>query len=465
MALDYLKIRDMNREVIGIIDTAKSIIWHSVYYGCGDFEIYAQATPDNLSLLQKNLYVTRPDEFDFDIGIIEKIEITNNVQDGTMIVASGRFAKSILDRRLIYKLSGKTNTPTILQGNVEENIRRVVYDNAIDCSFDSRRNIPILQLGPLSNIDDIIVDVDGNPAEKQVSYQNLMEYTDEVLREYGLTSVIYLDTDNVEKNLLFRVKKGVDRSIDNTDNMPPVIFSREYDNLTSSEYSLNIQPEKNVALIGGEGEGIDRFYSLVVGEKVGLYRREEWVDAGSISKTLKASELQTLFPTGVFVDIDFKVGNVVYATLVLDLDREYSLSNLQEQFPSGVVNGTKFDVNGATYANKVYGDNTDYKLTPLGYKAMLDKDQKEGDYTLSDAVYKTMLDTQGKQILAGLHVEEIFDGIIDVTAGNYVLNEDFRLGDIVTVQDNSLGLYVNVRITETIEVMDENGYSVEAKYE
>ena len=43
MAIEYVEIRNTNAEVIGIIDAAQSIIWHSVYFGVGDFEIYTKA--------------------------------------------------------------------------------------------------------------------------------------------------------------------------------------------------------------------------------------------------------------------------------------------------------------------------------------------------------------------------------------------------------------------------------------
>ena len=131
MAIEYVEIRNLAREIVGIIDTAKSIIWHSMYYSVGDFEIYAPATDTNISLLQKDYYVTRPD--DLEVGIIANVNIIKSVQDGKMIVASGKFAKSLLNRRLIYQLSGTVNKPTILRGNVETNIRNVVSNNIISC--------------------------------------------------------------------------------------------------------------------------------------------------------------------------------------------------------------------------------------------------------------------------------------------------------------------------------------------
>ena len=96
---------------------------------------------------------------------------------------------------------------------------------------------------------------------------------------------------------------------------------------------------------------------------------------------------------------------------------------------------------------------------------MLDLEEKEGDYLLTDAVYTTLLKTKGIQDIAPRAITETFDGTLDGTNGNYVYGRDFALGDIVTVQDHNIGRYVNVRIREVLEVQDEDGYSVEVKYQ
>ena len=355
MAIEYVEIRDESRNIVGIIDTAQSIIWHSVYNGVGDFEIYAHATKKHIGLLVAGNYVTRID--DEEIGIIEHISVTFDVQRGRMITAPGRFAKSILDRRHIYNLSGKTNNATVFSGNVEAAARNLVYDNAIACSFDASRNIPILELGELSNLPDIIVDENGNAASKQVSYDNLLTYTDSLLAEYNQAAMVVLDDDS--KQLQYIVYKGADRSTDNADGNEPIIFSQEFDNLN-------------------ESDGLDRFYSLIAGEENGLARRETWVDASSVS--------------------------------------------------------------------------------------MKYKDEQDEEKTYTDAEYKQMLDTLAKQELAPLVRIETFSGSIDITDGQFILNKDFALGDIVTVQDNLLGKYINARVYETLETQDENGYTVEAIY-
>lgn len=283
--IEYIEVRGSDRDVIGIIDTAISVIWHSVYFGVGDFEIHAKATPEIVTLLQAGRYVTRPNNND--VGVIEKIYIPENIQDGMTITASGRFAKSILDRRIIYSKPflalQNVVAATILSGNVEKAVRDVVSRNAISSLFDLRRSIPELALGELANIPLQIVDANGNAAEKQVTNENLLTYTDSVLEEYGIAAKCVLQGDK----FLYTIYSGVDRSVDNTDGNDPVIFSKEFDNLTSSEYTRDDTTEKNVALIGGEGEGVDRFYTMIGEAESGLQRREIFIDASSIKKKYK----------------------------------------------------------------------------------------------------------------------------------------------------------------------------------
>ena len=458
--IEYVEIRGSDTNIIGIIDVFESVIWHSVYFGVGDFEIVAAATPEIVSLLQAGQYVTRPN--DNNVGIVENLNITEDIDAGEVIKASGRFVKSLLDRRIIYNLAGSSNKATILRGSVENAVREVVKNNAIACPFDSNRNIPLLALGTAANIPLQIVDANGAAAEKQVTNDNLLEYTDGVLEEYGLASRCILQ----DGAFLYEVYSGTDRSVNNSAGNMPVIFSEEFDNLTASEYTYDDTPEKNVALIGGEGEGVDRFYSLLAQSQSGLQRREIFINANSIKKTLKASELQDMFPTGSFIDTVFLVDLLINANLVIkDTDKKYTLKNLQEKFTTGTTSGTKFVVGGAIYANKVYGDDDEYTLTPIGYKSMLDAEENEGDYTLTDAVYSSLLNTKGKQDLAPLVAAETFDGTLDVTNGNYVFGRDFALGDIVTVQKNKYGLRANVRIRDVLECQDLNGYTVEAKYQ
>lgn len=460
MAIDFVVVRNKNRTIIGIVDTASSIIWHSKYYGVGDFEIYVVASSNNLSMLKEGNFITRNDSDE--IGIIEGTRISDDLIKGTMIVATGRFAKSLLDRRQIYQLSGNQNTPTILRGNVEVAVRNIVTKNAINCSFDTKRNMPQIELGALAGITKKIVDSEGNASEKQVSYQNLLEYTDSVLQEYNMSAKMIL---GASEKLQYVIYEGSDRSSDNVSGNIPIVFSPEFDNLTSSDYVFDTTDAKNTALIGGEGEGIERFYAVLASDDVGINRREMWVDAQSIARTVKKSELLLLFPTGTFTPLNFTVDGVIYAVLLCDTESVYTLEDLQEAFPDGIVRGTKYIVSGIEYAAQIYGETEKYNLTKRGYSAMLDVEGEEGDFKFTPGAYTKLLYSNAKQQLAQKIARETFNGQLMVSNGNYVFNRDFFLGDLITIQDNKIGKYLNCRIVEATEVQDENGYSVDVVYE
>lgn len=375
MGIEYVEIRSAStREMIGIVDTAKSVIWHRKYYSVGDFEIYAPCTPENITVLTEGNYVTRFN--DPEVGIIESLQVTYDADDGRMIVAKGRFAKSIIDRRIIYKLSGHSVSPTVLRGKVEDAARSLVTQNAISCSFDSGRNIPQLVLGAYAGYAQKIVDDNGYAAQKQVTHSNLLTYSDSLLEEYGMGAYCLLNSD---RKLAYTVFRGADRSVDNSEGNGPVVFSQDFDNLLSSEYLFDSSNLKNTALIGGTGEGEERFHSILKNDSVaGLDRREIFVDASSTSKTYK--------------------------------------------------------------------------------------DESDVDQTFTDDEYNEQLITLGRQNVAKQSIVETFDGDIDLTNGSFLYGRDFNIGDIVTVQDVEIGLYINPRILEITEVQDEDGYQISAKY-
>lgn len=364
--IEYLEVRNSALEVIGILDTAQSIIWHSVYYGVGDFQIYIRLQ-DALQIIADARYITRPDNDE--VGVIESILIADDIESGKMITIKGRFAKSLLDRRIIFNLSGTSNKATILRGNVESAVRGLVNDNAI-----ASRSLGVLELGAVAGISKIIVDGNGAAAQKQVSFENLLEYTEAVLKEYAIASKAKLNGNKLQ----YVVYEGADRSADNRSGNHPIVFSKEYDNLLSSEYMRDTTIEKNVALIGGEGEGIDRF-CVLLGSQSGLARKEVFVDASSIGKKYK--------------------------------------------------------------------------------------DASEVEQTYTDAEYTTLLKAHGHQVLSDSTVVEDFNGTIDITNGNWKYGVDFFIGDIVTIQDNDIGVYKSVRIGEVTEYQDQDGYTVEAVYQ
>lgn len=78
-------------------------------------------------------------------------------------------------------------------------------------------------------------------------------------------------------------------------------------------------------------------------------------------------------------------------------------------------------------------------------------------------IYEVYLLNRGYEKLAEYGEKLSFEGSIipDMT---FIYGTDYFLGDIVTVE-NEFGITAEARITEIVEVLDENGYRIEPKYE
>ena len=117
-------------ELLGVVDTASSIIWANRFRQCGDFEIYVQASAAMLDLLQIDRIVARPgDEM---ACFIEKVEITTDEENGDFMTVSGRCLRSILDRRIVWD-------QTQLSGTLENGMRKLVTDAFISPAIAARK--------------------------------------------------------------------------------------------------------------------------------------------------------------------------------------------------------------------------------------------------------------------------------------------------------------------------------------
>ena len=82
---------------------------------------------------------------------------------------------------------------------------------------------------------------------------------------------------------------------------------------------------------------------------------------------------------------------------------------------------------------------------------------------LRDVVYAVYLLNRGYEKLAEYGKITSFEGSVepDIT---FKYKRDYFLGDEVTVE-NEFGISVKARIVEVVEVHDDNGYSVQPKFE
>lgn len=256
-----LYVRNKNFEIVGIIDIATSVIWARRYNTVGDFELYLPATSGNILLLQEDRYITRTDTDS--VMIIECIEITTNVEDGNYLTVTGRSLESILKRRIVWQ---QTN----LYGKAELCIRQLITENIIEPSVTARK-ISNFVLGDLRGFTDTM--------EKQITGKNLGDSIEDICQTFGYGYKITLQ----DGCFVFDLYTGIDRSY-NQSNLPYVVFSADYENLLNSDYKLDKTDYKNVVLVAGEGEGLERKTQSVGGLfHKGLQRREMYSDARNAS--------------------------------------------------------------------------------------------------------------------------------------------------------------------------------------
>lgn len=271
-----LYVYNQSFELIGVLDAYESLIWTTRYYTEGDFELYIPAKQEYLEILLQNNYVVRETQLD-NAMIIERIQIETNLETGNYLLVSGRCLKSLLNRRIIWE-------QTTLSGRVEVCIRKLVTENAINPTLTIRK-IPSLTLGTLNGFTETM--------NNQYTGDELLHAITTICKNVGYGFDIKFDADN--KKFIFEIYKGTNRSFSQTANQY-VVFSPDYDNLISSSYITSLKDVKNVARIGGEGEGSARRYAIS-GTASGLARKELFVDARDISSddgTIKDTEYNAL---------------------------------------------------------------------------------------------------------------------------------------------------------------------------
>ena len=265
-------VLDQNRKPFAIIDQYDSLIWTDRYDDMGDFEFYTKFDPVYLDIFQKDFYLKIP--VSNRTMIIEDWDISSDVENGVAFKATGRSLESLLSRRIVWN-------QTRIQGSVQNGIQKLLNRNAISPSNDSRK-IPNLSF-QVNNDEDIVAmdDIDA-----QFTGDNLFDAIQSMCKAYDLGFRILMNSD---LNFVFSLYNADDRSFGNPNNNQYVIFSPDFDNLLDSQYKVFNSTSKNVAHIGGQGEGEARQWADV-GNASGMDRRELYVDANDISNTYTNEE-------------------------------------------------------------------------------------------------------------------------------------------------------------------------------
>lgn len=450
-----LYVLNENLERIAIVDDYTSLIWAKRYNDIGDCEIYIEATSYNIALFQRNYFVERSD--DDMICRIKKIELTTDVERGNYLIVTGYDCKDILNQRIVWN-------QTIYRGKVESYIIKIIRDAFnMDATSTTQRQIKFLDIVTRTrNINDEIDD--------KAIHDNVGVKISSLCKTYGYGYKIFREN----KKLMFDIYKGEDRT-------NRVIFSNEYDNLLSSNYIEDSTNIGNVALIGGRTIG-NKQQEATLQHVPGINRYEIYVDASNMSDTTTFAELKTMYPTGQIeketnTRIYYKV-NEIYVLLLdniqfdnlklvytngiacyqdqddqyITIDKTKTLEELQELYPEKTL---LYKILQVRVANLITAT-VDQQGTVIPPK-------DEDTVLIADILYGAYLLSKGYDSIKQHGVKTSFNASIE-HAQSFEYNKDYKLGDLVLVE-NEYGMKAKTRLVETIETFDENGYSIEPKFE
>lgn len=231
-----LFVLDKSFEVVSLCDTFSSLIWTERYSGYGDFELYLPASMANINMFPRGFYLWlieppvldkngRKIETRNDVMIIEKTELSTDIEDGDQLVISGRSLEALLLRRVIPKKVKYEST------DPREIIKIILNENIVKPS-ESARKIPNFK---------IAIDSSQRPDTKDKrSYEFDGDYVYDAIKticddcDWGFSLDLKSDDHWKTSYLAFSIVYGTDRSYEQTDN-PYMVFSPKFDNLISSD--------------------------------------------------------------------------------------------------------------------------------------------------------------------------------------------------------------------------------------
>ena len=263
-------------EVLGIIDNYECLVWERNYYKPNTFSMQIIPTFDQFELLKKGNILLKNDNTK-EAMYIDHRELEENEEGIEVLVVSGYSLTQWLNRRItLYK--------EVEEGNAEIVIRNYVDRHCIN-PLEANRKIDNLFQGINNNL--------GNIINYSSHYKQLLEDIETISKANELGYKIDLDLDN--KQYVFEVYQGLDRTI-NQDINSKAIFSAEFENISNQKYIDSDSNYRNMVLVAGSGEGIDR-KTLTLGiENKGLDRYELFVDARDISDTKQQGDNEVAIP-------------------------------------------------------------------------------------------------------------------------------------------------------------------------
>lgn len=276
--ITIFKIDNDTFEPVGQLDEYTSLIWPDAFVGHAMFQLWAPITDGNAEMLKPDNVIWCGGE---NAAIIKIVKETIDEDGEKQFNVKGYTLEFLLADVIVAGLYNKNGT---------NYISTIMYDIVGKFAInptDQKCKIPYLV-----NAEDMHVGKTTSGYQKTGG--SVYDAIYDMAYESGIGfSIIF---DPYGKRFVFEVRDGVDRTQEQEEN-DPVVFSTELEDILSSQYYLNIEDVKNVAMVQGEIKNGSRT-SVYVGETSasGLNRKALYVDARDLQSEVydDSGNVQTL---------------------------------------------------------------------------------------------------------------------------------------------------------------------------
>lgn len=287
MKIPSIRVLREDFELLAEIDLYTSLLFTRSWQGVGEFEFHVLGSRF-LDLLREGAYIML-DNDGRRCGVIRSIQVDSG-DGGLNVSVRGQTLDGLATQRCTVPIDdplngGYDNVPALTSSTAvpapvagETILKTYAARHLTDSrSLDAARKIPRLTIAP-----------DLGRGNKAV-WMSRFEQLDAVLQKAGEYTDLgwEIALNLAAQRLVFDVLPGVDRSVRQSQNNR-VIFSLDFENITSLSYAHDVLNLRNLAYAGGAGEGVDRIVPKVTNdsaEPAGLERFEIFLDCGDLEST------------------------------------------------------------------------------------------------------------------------------------------------------------------------------------
>lgn len=268
-----LRIIDQEFKLLGELDQYTSLQINRSHFGVGNIDLRINRYKQHADkLLKGNIIFPENQQHKAFFIRHREIELDENGKATENWIIKALSLKSITAQRLIYPSPGSIHNS--ISGDAETVFKHYINTELVN-HVDSNRIYENLIIAPNLHRG-VIISV-------QSRYDNLADKLTEIATLHNIGWDIVLDIEN--KQFVFDVVEGMDRSVSQSI-IPPATFSTEFETLKAMSYVESDLDYKNVAIVGGVGEGLERKI-IEVGENIGSNRFEIFVDARNVSEEIE----------------------------------------------------------------------------------------------------------------------------------------------------------------------------------